>query len=603
MISSRSKYKRFLQYRRSKVPYEKGDVSRQATWQQYRSWLWPYQTGFIVVFSLAIIARAFAMVLLLGTRYIIDDVLIKKTAEYSLHASALFLLALLVISQAISSYRTWLMSILNARVIFKLRQNLYKKLLHLPLSQLANLKTGGIVSRLSTDVSNVTGLVQMAVISPGVALVSILLTTGILLTLHWRLALAALAVLPLLFFASYLWVKRIRPIYRSMSKDRSEVDARVSETFGGIRVVRTFNREKVEEMGYANSHHTIIRKSIFANLYELLVDSGWNFLIPFTSLAIAWVGGSLYLADSASIGDIVAFQMYSAMLLNPVWRMVYSISQIQRSLASMDRVFDILNREIDKPDNTDIHPLPAKIETVSFHRVSFGYEKSKPVIHNFTVSVEAGSTVALVGASGAGKTTTVDLLARFYDVTRGSININCIDIRKFSLAGYRSLFSIVQQDVFLFDGSVSENIAYSKPGATMKQIEKAARSANAHEFIAQLSLGYDTMIGERGVKLSGGQKQRISIARAMLKDPQVLILDEATSNLDSHSEKLIQKSLPRLFKNRTVFVIAHRLSTIARADVIIVLKRGRIIETGNHQELMKRKSAYYSMVMQQQGIL
>jgi ATP-binding cassette subfamily B protein/subfamily B ATP-binding cassette protein MsbA len=278
---------------------------------------------------------------------------------------------------------------------------------------------------------------------------------------------------------------------------------------------------------------------------------------------------------------------------------VNSFSELQRSLAAMERVFEVLEMQNDKPDRPDARDAPKVVHEIRFEHVDFAYREGRPVVRDFSVTVPGGSVVALVGRSGAGKTTVTDLVARFHDPTRGRILVNGQDIRELRLRTYRDLLAVVQQDVFLFDGSVRDNIAYGRHTATMEEVEDAARRANAHEFIVELPESYDTFIGERGVKLSGGQCQRLAIARAILKAPQILILDEATSNLDTESEQLIQASMATLLAGRTTFVIAHRLSTIRRADQILLLEEGRVIERGTHDELMRRRGPYHGMVLRQ----
>jgi ATP-binding cassette subfamily B protein/subfamily B ATP-binding cassette protein MsbA len=301
----------------------------------------------------------------------------------------------------------------------------------------------------------------------------------------------------------------------------------------------------------------------------------------------------------ASVGDIMAFQWYMFLLLNPVWNIVNSFSELQRSLAAMERVFEVLAMEGDKPDRPDAVDAPRVVQEVRFDGVEFEYREGRPVVRDFNVVVPGGSVVALVGRSGAGKTTVTDLVAQFHDPTRGRILVNGTDVRDFRLHSYRDLLAIVQQDVFLFDGSARDNIAYGRHNATHAEVEDAARRANAHEFIVNLPEQYETFVGERGVKLSGGQQQRLAIARAILASPQILILDEATSNLDTESEQLIQASMATLLAGRTTFVIAHRLSTIRRADLILLMDDGLVVERGTHEQLMHTRGAYHGMVLRQ----
>jgi ATP-binding cassette subfamily B protein/subfamily B ATP-binding cassette protein MsbA len=295
----------------------------------------------------------------------------------------------------------------------------------------------------------------------------------------------------------------------------------------------------------------------------------------------------------------MAFQWYTFLLLNPVWQIVNSFSELQRSLAATERVFEVLAMDDDKPDRPGAIDAPAKVDEIRFERVEFEYREGRPVLRDFSVVVPGGAAIALVGRSGAGKTTVTDLVARFHDPTRGRILLNGTDIRDYRLASYRDLLAIVQQDVFLFDGSVRDNIAYGRQDATDAEVEDAARRANAYEFIERLPERFDTWVGERGVKLSGGQQQRLAIARAVLASPQILILDEATSNLDTESEQLIQASMTALLAGRTTFVIAHRLSTVRRADLILLLEDGCITERGSHEQLMRARGAYHDMVLRQ----
>jgi ATP-binding cassette subfamily B protein/subfamily B ATP-binding cassette protein MsbA len=345
--------------------------------------------------------------------------------------------------------------------------------------------------------------------------------------------------------------------------------------------------------------HTVLRKELFAHRRELLLWTSWGLLVAGVNVVIVWFGGYLNVVGRASIGDIMAFQWYTFLLLNPVWNIVNSFSELQRSLAAMERVFEVLALPDDKPDIPGAGEAPETVREIRFDGVDFEYTAGRPVVHDFSVTVPGGSVVALVGRSGAGKTTVTDLVARFHDPTRGRILLNGADIRGFRLRSYRDLLAIVQQDVFLFDGSVRDNIAYGRHDAEDADVEDAARRANAHEFSERLPLGYDTFIGERGVKLSGGQQQRLAIARAILASPEILILDEATSNLDTESEQLIQASMATLLAGRTTFVIAHRLSTIRRADLILLMEDGRIIERGTHDQLMSRQGEYARMVVRQ----
>jgi ATP-binding cassette subfamily B protein/subfamily B ATP-binding cassette protein MsbA len=572
--------------------------------REYMRRLWPHRYAVAAVFVFALGVAALEMIEPLFMRFMIDRVLLNDQIDSAarvtrLHLAGAVFLGVIVVSKLLSILKDYRQRILNVRVMLSLRRALFDRFLHLPLPKLWDMKTGGILSRLSGDIDTTTGLMQMAIVSPSLSIIRLAIAVGILVTLNWRLALMALAIIPGIMLLSFASARRIRPIYRSVRKDVEEIDGRVGETFSGIRVVRAFGGERRENLDYMRGRHTVLRKELFAHRRELVLWTSWGLLMAGVNVVIVWYGGYLNLVGRATIGDIMAFQWYTFLLLNPVWNIVNSFSELQRSLAAMERVFEVLGMEGDKPDRPGAIDAPEVVNEIRFEDVEFEYREGRPVVREFNVDVRGGSVVALVGRSGAGKTTVTDLVARFHDPTRGRILVNGVDIRDFRLRSYRDLLAIVQQDVFLFDGSVRDNIAYGRHDATDAEIEDAARRANAHEFIEKLPIGYETFVGERGVKLSGGQQQRLAIARAILADPQILILDEATSNLDTESEQLIQASMATLLAGRTTFVIAHRLSTIRMADLILLLEDGRVIERGTHQQLMDARGTYHEMVLRQ----
>lgn len=588
---------------RDKLPPPTKEQRRQHLYR-YVSWLRPHLPAILVVLSLAAVNAGLEMLPPLFMRYVVDHILLVRdfTAEarlQRLHMVGLGFLCVIFGARFLDSYRSYRMQQLNARVVLSLRRILYDRLLYLPLQKLADMKTGGIISRLSGDVDTTSGLLQLTVISPGLSLLRLSIALVILFTLNWRLALTALTVIPGVMVISLVVARRVRPIYRAIREDKSEVDGRVAETFGGIRVVRAFRRETWEERDYGVGHHSALRKELFAHRRELVLWGSWGLLIALVDLVIVWFGGYLQIHGSASVGDIMAFQWFTFLLLNPIWQLVNSFSELQRSLAAMDRVFEVLALPADKPDLPDATDAPKHVHELRFDHVTFEYRSGEAVVKDFDLVVPGGSVVALVGRSGAGKTTVTDLVARFHDPSRGAILVNGTDIRKHRLHSYRELIGIVQQEVFLFDGTVRDNIGYGRRGATDAEIIDAARRAHAHEFIVALPDGYESFIGERGVKLSGGQRQRLAIARAILAAPEILVMDEATSNLDTESEQLIQESMQDLLKGRTSFVIAHRLSTIAHADIIVVMEAGRIVERGTHDELMRAGGTYFKMVSRQ----
>jgi ATP-binding cassette subfamily B protein len=621
--SSKRRYLEFVEdYRRRRLdektraqaPSEEGDAPpepdrppadlRRAYLREYLHWLGPHRTAFAVVFLLALMGAGLQMVEPLFMRFVVDRVLLAQGVDLGrrlelLHVAGASFLTVVVVASLLTVLKDYRQRLLNIRVTLSLRRALYDRLLHLPLPRLWEMKTGGILSRISGDVDTTTGLLQMAVVSPAISAVRLVIAIVILLSLNWRLALTAVAVVPGAMLISFSAARRVRPIYRAVRKDVEEIDGRVGETFSGIRVVRAFGRETGSLLDYLRGRHIVLRKELFAHRRELVLWTSWGLLLACVNVVIVWYGGWLNVMGRASIGDIMAFQWYTFLLLNPVWNIVNSFSELQRSLAAMERVFEVLALPADKPDLPDATEAPDVVRSMRLEDVEFEYRPGRPVVRDVNVDVPGGSVVALVGRSGAGKTTVTDLVARFHDPTRGRILVNGTDIRSFKLRSYRDLLALVQQDVFLFDGSVRDNIAYANQSAPDAAVEAAARRANAHEFIVRLPKGYDTFIGERGVKLSGGQQQRLAIARAILAEPRILILDEATSNLDTESEQLIQAALATLLTGRTTFVIAHRLSTVRRADLILLLEEGRIIERGTHAELMEARGVYHDMVVRQ----
>jgi ATP-binding cassette subfamily B protein/subfamily B ATP-binding cassette protein MsbA len=579
-------------------------VKRRQYVREYLRWLRPHRAEVAGVFALALVTAGLQMIEPLFMRYIIDKVLLDQALTAAARmsrlnfAGALFV-AVIVLTSVFNLTKDYRQRLLNVRVMLSLRRSLFERLVYLPLPKLWDMKTGGILSRLTGDVDTTTGLLQMAIVSPSISIIRLVIAVSVLMALNWRLALMAMAVIPGAILISFSSARRIRPIYRAVRKDVEQIDGRVGETFSGIRVVRAFGREVLEILDYMRGRHTVLRKELFAHRRELVLWTSWGLLVSGVNVIIVWYGGYLNVQGRASVGDIMAFQWYTFLLMTPVWQIVNSFSELQRSLAAMERVFEILGMERDKPDRPDARDAPHVVREIRFDDVEFEYREGRPVVRNFNVVVPGGSVIALVGRSGAGKTTVTDLVARFHDPTSGRILLNGTDIREFKLKSYRELLAIVQQDVFLFDGSVRDNIAYGRHDATDAEVEDAARRANAHEFIVRLPEAYETFVGERGVKLSGGQQQRLAIARAILARPQILILDEATSNLDTESEQLIQASMATLLAGRTTFVIAHRLSTIRRATIILLMEDGQIIERGTHAELMASRGVYHDMVVRQ----
>ena len=483
-----------------------------------------------------------------------------------------------------------------------IRRRVFERAVKLPLNKVYDMKSGGVASLIREDAGGVAELIFSMLYNPWRAIVQFFGSLIILVIVDWKLMVGGILLLPVVWVTHRTWINRIRPLYRDTRKQRQRIDGNATETFSGIRVVRAFSKTRNESSRFVREGDFLVRQQLFTWWWSRIIETIWEVVVPLASTGLLLYGGYQIIYNELTLGDLMMFLVYLTMLLGPLATIAASAVTFQNNLAGLDRVLDVLEIE----DELERRPNAISIlaQNVSgellLRDVSFSYPESNTmVLDSIDLEVQAGETVALVGRSGAGKTTLTNLIARFYDISSGSICLDGRDLRDIDLNSYRSLLGIVEQDVFLFDGSIRENIAYAKRNATDYQIVEAARVAAADRFIEQLPQGFDSIIGERGVKLSGGQRQRIAIARAILANPKILILDEATSNLDSESEQLIQNSLADLLEDRTAIVIAHRLSTIRGADKIVVLEEGRVLETGTHDQLLKKGGRYQEMVMLQ----
>ncbi|NND99935.1 MAG: ABC transporter ATP-binding protein [Pirellulaceae bacterium] len=480
-----------------------------------------------------------------------------------------------------------------------IRREVFDHAIQLPLNRVYDMKSGGVASLIREDAGGVADLIFSMLYNPWRAIVQFIGSLVILMLVDWKLMVGGLMLLPIVWVTHRTWISRIRPLYRDIRKQRQKIDAGATETFGGIRVVRTFSRSRNESTRFVREGSFLVRQQLFTWLWTRTIEVIWEVLIPLASTGLLLYGGYQILSDELTLGDLMMFLIYLAMLLDPLATLAASAVGFQNNLAGLDRILDVLEIEGELPIRPEAKTVrrgevPGRITITD---LSFAYPDTETlVLQDLNLEIAAGETVALVGRSGAGKTTLTNLIARFYDPTSGSIALDGRDLRDIELASYRRLLGIVEQDVFMFDGTIRENIAYARRHCTDEEIVRAATAAAADEFIERLPDGYDSVIGERGVRLSGGQRQRLAIARAILADPKILILDEATSNLDSESERLIQASLAELLQDRTAFVIAHRLSTITGADKIVVLDDGRVVEVGTHQELLNQGGRYRDMV-------
>jgi len=567
----------------------------------FRDIILPRKWLLLLGLVLIIFNRLSGLILPGSTKYLVDEVIAKSNLDL-LYVILSAVGAAVTVQAVTSFFLTKLLSVEAQHLIAQLRVQVQKQVIHLPINFFDNHKSGELVSRIMSDVEGVrnlvgTGLVQLfgGVLTSIVALV-ILMNINAEMTLY--------AIVPMIIFAliSIKAFSYIRPIFRKRSIINAEVTGRLTESLGGIRVIKGFHAEpqevKVFEAGVMRLFNNV-KKSLTSTS---LITSSATLLLGIASIAIMGVGGHKIVGGEMTVGDFFAFTLYLGFMVAPIIQMSNIGSQITEAFAGLDRTEEILNlsREDDSEQRTIV--LPDIVGKVVFEHVSFAYDEGKEVIQGISFEAPPGSITALVGSSGSGKTTIAGLAASYLDPSNGKITIDGVDISTVTLESYRSQLGVVLQDDFLFEGTIRENILFPRPNASVERLNEAVDAAYVSEFSVRFENGLDTLIGERGVKLSGGQRQRISIARAILANPRILILDEATSNLDTESESFIQESLMRLMKGRTTFVIAHRLSTIRQAHQILVIEEGQIVERGTHQELLEKQGRYHTLYTYQSRI-
>ena len=570
-------------------------------YRDLRDLVWPRRNLFVVGLLLVFINRAAGLVLPGSTKYLIDDVVQKHRQELLIPIVAAVGVAVLI--QAVTSYSLiQLLSTSAQRLIADMRIRVQEHIGRLPVRYYDGNKTGALVSRIMSDVEGVRNLVGTGLVEFIGGLFTAVIAFGLLLKINATLTLVALGFLLIFGLILRKAFTSIRPIFRERGKINAEVTGRLTESLGGVRVVKGFHAEAREaavfEAGALRLFENV-RKSLFATS---VIGLASTLLMGIVSVTVMIVGGRLLLAGTMTIGDFFAFTLYLGFMVAPVFQMVGIGTQITEAFAGLDRMHEVLAEQPEDVDPVRTVSLERIQGNVRFENVTFEYEPGKPVLHGITLDAPSGAVTALVGSSGSGKSTLIGLVAAFAKPTTGSVCVDGIDVATVRLDSYRSQLGVVLQDNFLFDGTIKENILFGRPSATDDDVLIAAQIARVDEFALKLDNGFDTIVGERGVKLSGGQRQRVAIARAILADPRILILDEATSSLDTESEAMIQEGLGALMKGRTTFVIAHRLSTIRSADQILVLEEGVIVERGNHRELLARSGRYFDLYMRQAGL-
>ena len=555
----------------------------------------PYRGIFWADMFFAALSAAIALTLPLVVRYVTSTLIYLDTAEIMRQIKIIAVILFGMV--AVDCYSHYFISnyghVMGAKIEYNMRAEIFDHLQKLSFAFYDNQKVGQLMSRITTDLFDITELMHHGPENILLSVVKIIGALIILVGIHPMLALAAFAVLPFMFVYAYVLNGKMRKAFRRNRVKIAEINAQIEDNLSGIRVVKSFANEEIENQKFKEGNDGFLSSKKNSYFYMGSFHAGLGAFTTLIQVNVIIAGAVLIAKGSVNISDLVTFLLYISVFTEPVRTLIDFTEQFQNGYTGFERFCEIMAVEPDIRDSKDAVELTDVRGDISFEHVSFRYEENaEQVLGNINLNVPAGSYMALVGSSGAGKSTLCSLIPRFYDVTAGVVKIDGKDIRSLTLKSLRSQIGIVQQDVYLFVGTVYDNIRYGRPDATREEVILAAKNANAHDFIMSLPNGYETDIGQRGIKLSGGQKQRLSIARVFLKNPPILIFDEATSALDNESEKVVQDSLEKLAKNRTTFVIAHRLSTIRNAERILVLTETGIEEEGTHEELMAKGGIY-----------
>lgn len=564
-------------------------------------WIRPYRWRVAAVFAMGVVAAAANLVQPLATRVILND-LVAATGPVAERVRALAMLAvpvgaLLVAGFFIDVGRARLALAMNLQITARARRLLFRRLLRLPLAQAARTRSGEFANMVVNDCAAIGALAEKMLVIPAIESVRVAAAVTMMFVLSWQLALAAILVLPTMAIVSISIGQRLRPTYQKIQAEQGLLQSKIVEVLQGLRVIRIFRAERRAELLQARQSHAMVRLSWFAGARNALVESSWTLLISGGFFVVICVGALGVIAGRTTWGDLTAILLYIAMIIEPLYRLVSSLNQVQPSLAAAQRVMTAL--DWDKEAASGGAPMPRVVTSFEFEDVSFGYAGGRDVLRGVHLKLESPATVAVVGRSGSGKSTLVNLIARFHLPTRGRLRVNGQDIQEIELRSYRDRIALVDQDVFLFHGTVRENVLVGNPAATDSELQDALRAAQVLDFLPELPDGLDTVVGERGGFLSGGQRQRIAIARALVANPAILILDEATSNLDIESEWWVQRALETLRGTRLVFLITHRLHAAEGADWVVLLEDGQIAEMGTPEELRRRERKYWAMLQLQ----
>jgi ATP-binding cassette, subfamily B, putative efflux pump len=575
--------------------------------RRYLKFVKPYRLQIIGTIIIGILKFAIPLMIPLLIKFVLDDVIANdalSTSEKSdrlLWVMGIMIVVFVVLRPPIEYYRQYFAQWTASKILYDIRDRLFTHMQRLSFKYYSNTRAGEVISRMINDVEQTKTFVVTGLMNLWLDVATIMIAAAIMFTMDVKLTFVSLILFPFYAFSVRYFFGNLRRLTRKRSQALAEVQSYLHERVAGISVIKSFAIEDYEQTQFDRQNKNFLSKALEHTSWNAKAFAAVNTITDIAPLLVIGFSGYQVVQGDLTIGEMVAFIAYIDRLYNPLRRLVNSSTTLTQSIASMDRVFEFMDEKYDIQDSADAVELKKVHGDISFKNVSFAYDEGgETVLKNIKIDVKKGETIALVGMSGGGKSSFVSLMPRFFDVTEGAILLDGQDIRSFKVRSLRDKIGMVAQDNILFSESVKSNILLGKPEASEEEVFEAAKAANAHEFIMNLSEGYDTKVGERGVKLSGGQKQRVAIARVFLKNPPILILDEATSALDLESEHLIQEAIEKLAKDRTTFIVAHRLSTITHADRIVLIEHGEIVEVGSHEELMAKQGGYYRLFQVQQ---